>query len=95
MKLGKDKIMEGFHRLSGIIKENDEEFVPGLSDSEWGLTVNMLTGHFPGGKNIQSVMLHNQDVIKVISKLSNPEVINMIEVLKQHPEIIEKLKNVD
>jgi hypothetical protein len=86
-----DKIITEFHRLSGMpVNENNDEFVPGLSDSPWGLAVNMITGHFPGGKNIQSVMMHNEDLIK---KLDNPEVINMIEILKQYPEIIKKLKN--
>jgi len=97
MGFGKDKIMEDFHRLTGIkkvIKENDDEFIPGLSDSDWGLTVNMITGHFPGGKDIQSVMMHNQDVIKVISKIDNPEIIKMIGLLKNHPEILQKLNNV-
>jgi len=80
------------------IKENDSKydvnkFVPGLSDSDWGLKVNMLTGHFPGGKDIQGVMLHNQDVIKVIPKLLDPEVMDMVEILKQHPEIVKKLNN--
>jgi hypothetical protein len=81
------------------VKENNSEFdinkfVPGLSDSDWGLFVNMITGHFPGGKDIQGVMLHNQDVIKVIPKLLDPEVMNMVEILKKHPEIVEKLNNI-
>jgi hypothetical protein len=79
------------HNHTPIKSEN--EFIPGVSDSDYGLTVNMIATRIENGDEIYKTILHNPDVVKVINKLDNPEIINMINVLKNHPKELNKLIN--
>lgn len=103
-------MLNEFRRLSGIklitdkpINEND--FIPGLSDSDYGLAANVaiaqLTKELKGSDEeiikaadtLYNTILHNKDVVSIINKLEKPEVIHMIEILKENPKELKRLIN--
>lgn len=98
----KGLINESFHDIDGtpigvdrnhMPIKSENEFIPGVSDSDYGLTVNMIATRLENGDEIYETILHNPDVVKVIDKLDNPEIIKMISILKNHPEELSKLIN--
>tara|TARA_R110000803_G_scaffold74903_4_gene139099 strand:+ start:19181 stop:19477 length:297 start_codon:yes stop_codon:yes gene_type:complete len=87
---GQDKINES------SISEND--FIPGLSDSDYGLEANVvatkLTKRDGGNQDaLYNTILNNKDVVSIISKLDNPEVVNMIKILKENQDQLKRLTN--
>ena len=94
MEIKKDKLIREFNRLSGIKPTiNENEFIPGVSNSDYGLTANQIVGMIENGSDIYETILHNPDVVRVISKLNNPEIIKMISILNKYPEQLSRLTN--
>jgi hypothetical protein len=42
---------------------------------------------------LYDTIINNKDVVSVISKLDNPDVIDMIEILKKNPDQLKRLTN--
>lgn len=85
---------------------NENDFIPGVSDSDYGLAANVaiaqlskeLKGSDEEAKKkkidiLYNTILHNKDVVSIINKLEKPEVIHMIEILKENPKELKRLIN--
>lgn len=95
-------ILNEFKRLTGQDKINENylnegDFIPGLSDSDYGLEANVVATQLTKGADeedaLYNTILNNKDVVSIISKLDNPEVVNMIKILKENQDQLKKLTN--
>jgi hypothetical protein len=78
------------------INLNESDFIPGVSDSDYGLEANVVATKLGDENNLDvlyDTIINNKDVVSVISKLDNPDVVEMIEILKNNPEQLKRLTN--